>query len=771
MRKVSWFVVVLLFGGILYAQVPKVISYQGRVADAFGNPINGTRNITFRLYSSSSGGSYVWSETHNNVNISNGLYNVMLGSITPFPSSVDFSRQLYLGVMIEPDPELTPRYQLGSSPYAITIADTVQKPRVQTFISNDIEKGALIGIAARTGPYPTHGVTGVTAANSKNASGLYGLGLSDSASGITACGGNVSTCVSMPSAGGSFTGKKYGIYAETTTPTADTVKAIQAFARGVTGPTYGVHAYTEGTSDGPITVSLFGKTNCGGTSCYAGFFDGRVRITGALLDATGDAGENGQVLTSTGTGTNWVSPLSLSQWKPGTRLIYPEINPRIQIQDSTSTYDIYINSNSSEKFRNIYVYSLEPYRNGTGYGPNSAIANIAAYDYNAGKYSFALAGWSYLDSNYTAGVLGANSTGGTFGALAMKIDDTTYAGYFSGTVRINNNDPDKPGLTVRSKTGTPSRTWNLISSKGSGVVLAVSADSSVHNDGVLLLVEKGTGSNRYFLRTDSWKGGWHWVNRINPSGEIEIMADSTARSAIYINNTSSYGNPDTSIIITGNQYTGILIDSSFYAIHIKNPRYGIFVQNSSSFAIGVRDPGNVGFSSAFYSGAPPGAAGFYGYTADNTDTTAYFMANMRVTGHVYSGSLMRVIPRGDGTGLATPAVSATAHYVEHIGEAHLHEGFARIELPSYFTDITTINDENKMQVFITPYGDLGRYKVERGKNYFIVRQLAEGDSEAEFAYRVVAKSRGSEDETVIEANLKAEELYYGEELPNKLLAK
>ena len=46
------------------AQIPRTLSYQGILADTSGAPTrDGSYNFTFRLYTISSGGSSIWSET------------------------------------------------------------------------------------------------------------------------------------------------------------------------------------------------------------------------------------------------------------------------------------------------------------------------------------------------------------------------------------------------------------------------------------------------------------------------------------------------------------------------------------------------------------------------------------------------------------------------------------------------------------------------------------------------------------------------------------
>ena len=99
------------------------IPYQGRLADADGNPVTDTVNMVFRLYGQASGGGPLWEEQwtgSNGVQVSDGLFNVMLGSLNPIPQDVITGHDnLFLGITAGTDDEMTPRVQLGSVPFAV----------------------------------------------------------------------------------------------------------------------------------------------------------------------------------------------------------------------------------------------------------------------------------------------------------------------------------------------------------------------------------------------------------------------------------------------------------------------------------------------------------------------------------------------------------------------------------------------------------------------------------------------------------------------------
>jgi hypothetical protein len=104
--------------------------YQGRLADASGTPLTNTYPMIFRLYAAGTGSVPLWEENWNgpsSVRVSDGLFSVMLGSLTPIPDSVITQNSaLWLGITVGTDDEMTPRIQLGSVPFshqAQTVAD------------------------------------------------------------------------------------------------------------------------------------------------------------------------------------------------------------------------------------------------------------------------------------------------------------------------------------------------------------------------------------------------------------------------------------------------------------------------------------------------------------------------------------------------------------------------------------------------------------------------------------------------------------------------
>jgi hypothetical protein len=85
----------------------------------------------------------LWTETQN-VTVTNGAFNVLLGSVTPLANTLFTSGgERYLGVKVGADPEMAPRFQLTSVAFAFhaTEADGVQDG---TIVDADVNASAAI---------------------------------------------------------------------------------------------------------------------------------------------------------------------------------------------------------------------------------------------------------------------------------------------------------------------------------------------------------------------------------------------------------------------------------------------------------------------------------------------------------------------------------------------------------------------------------------------------------------------------------------------------
>jgi len=109
-----------VLAGVVSAEVPGVMSYQGVLKDPTGACVpDGNYDLSFRLYDTATAGTPVWSEGQT-VSTVDGIFNVILGSVTPM--GLGFSEQLWLEIAVGTGGALYPRTKLTTSPYAFRAA-------------------------------------------------------------------------------------------------------------------------------------------------------------------------------------------------------------------------------------------------------------------------------------------------------------------------------------------------------------------------------------------------------------------------------------------------------------------------------------------------------------------------------------------------------------------------------------------------------------------------------------------------------------------------
>ena len=123
MKKVLVVVIVVgMLSGIVSgvnagaSDVPQMMNYQGRLTDTSGNLITGSHSITLVIYDVATEGTELWTETHPSVSFDNGIFHIVMGSVTPIDLS--FGEDYWLGITIDSTPELDPRRRLVSVGYA-----------------------------------------------------------------------------------------------------------------------------------------------------------------------------------------------------------------------------------------------------------------------------------------------------------------------------------------------------------------------------------------------------------------------------------------------------------------------------------------------------------------------------------------------------------------------------------------------------------------------------------------------------------------------------
>ncbi len=114
-----WLVTLLaLAAGSATAEVPLLVNYQGALTDLQGVPLEGTYDITFKIYTAQGAPYSAWTEIHQNVVVSGGIFNVILGEIAPLTYTVFRFPERWLGITVGSNPEIAPRTRITAVPYA-----------------------------------------------------------------------------------------------------------------------------------------------------------------------------------------------------------------------------------------------------------------------------------------------------------------------------------------------------------------------------------------------------------------------------------------------------------------------------------------------------------------------------------------------------------------------------------------------------------------------------------------------------------------------------
>ncbi len=112
----------LLWSPELAAQLPRTVSFQGVLVDAANKPLpDGQHQISIAMYASMNGGTALYSETHS-ATLKDGLFSVIIGSVTSIPAAIEFDKQYYLGISVDNGPEMAPRTAFTAVPYALHAA-------------------------------------------------------------------------------------------------------------------------------------------------------------------------------------------------------------------------------------------------------------------------------------------------------------------------------------------------------------------------------------------------------------------------------------------------------------------------------------------------------------------------------------------------------------------------------------------------------------------------------------------------------------------------
>ncbi|NQE46532.1 hypothetical protein C5S31_10975 [ANME-1 cluster archaeon GoMg2] len=229
------------------------INYQGRLTDSAGEPLSGTYTMTFRLYEVASGGTALDTDSRSE-DVTDGLFNTEID----FDPEYFDGRGLWLGITVGIDSEMSPRHELRSVPYALSL-----KPGA------NIVGASSVALQAESTHTAGSGIRGDVSATSGTNYGVVGESKSPDGYGGYFCNNEGGTGVygKGGKSGGYFTTNQGGTSWRDKT-TGVNVTTDYDYSAGVCACTSGdnsngVHAYTTGDFSYGVQASTTGDNSSG----------------------------------------------------------------------------------------------------------------------------------------------------------------------------------------------------------------------------------------------------------------------------------------------------------------------------------------------------------------------------------------------------------------------------------------------------------------------------------------------------------------------------
>ncbi len=292
------------------ATPPALVNYQGVLRDGTGAPQAGSFDMVFRFYNLVTAGTLLLTDTHNaaapsgQVAVANGLFTAQLGAGTltagSEPNLAEVFRDnaaVWLEIQVGTE-TLAPRIRVLASAYAQNAATLQGSVNVDAWGGVEIVKASDGGNLTVASP----GIVEVNLENNSDTPGTFNA--------INFWHVN------------------------------DGRAALASYVPG-DGDVDLLFLTTDAGTEG-LAMALTGNGNLGiGTIAPDWRLDvsGDARVSGAFRDSSADAGTSGQVLQSTGTGTNWVSPSTLNDgdWTISGSNLYSAVSGNVGIGTQAPT--------------------------------------------------------------------------------------------------------------------------------------------------------------------------------------------------------------------------------------------------------------------------------------------------------------------------------------------------------------------------------------------------------------------------------------------------
>lgn len=153
---IAWLIVI---GNVAWGGVPATLTYQGRLLDNLGQPINGNVSVDIGIYTNEIGGSAAYSENVGPIAVQNSIYSFHFGTNAAAMRDVLTRPSCWLEVVVDGD-ALSPRQKLVAVPYAVRSGE-VDSIGSNTTVAAGVIADAALADGAVTSNKLAAGVVGI----------------------------------------------------------------------------------------------------------------------------------------------------------------------------------------------------------------------------------------------------------------------------------------------------------------------------------------------------------------------------------------------------------------------------------------------------------------------------------------------------------------------------------------------------------------------------------------------------------------------------------